>query len=115
MWLGDRPDDLQLPLYALALPETPSALVFAQLKRGEHKFDGLAAAEGLMPRVKLPEMEWPEQLANWRQTIDKIWNEFQQGRADVDPKDNGKPCATCHLHGLCRVYDSAIQPDEETE
>jgi probable DNA repair protein len=113
VWTGERPDNLQLPLYAVALPETPSAIVFAQLKRGEHKFDGLAAAEGLMPRVKPPEQGWGAQLSEWRATIQHIWREFQEGRADVDPKENGKPCVRCHLHSLCRVYDTTIHPDAE--
>ena len=95
------------------MPETPSAIVFAQLKRGEHKFDGLAAAEGLIPGVKVPQQGWDAQLTEWRETITKIWNEFQEGRADVDPKDNGKPCGQCHLHSLCRVYDTTIHPDGE--
>jgi len=114
VWAGERPDNLQLPLYAVALPETPSAIVFAQLKRGEHKFDGLAAADGLMPGVKAPQQGWDAQMTEWRETIIKIWNEFQEGRADVDPKDNGKPCGQCHLHSLCRVYDTTIHPDGES-
>ncbi|MFN0101703.1 MAG: PD-(D/E)XK nuclease family protein [Bryobacteraceae bacterium] len=113
VWSGERPDNLQLPLYAVALPETPSAIVFAQLKRGDHKFDGLAAADGLIPRVKSPDQGWDTQLSEWRATIQRIWSEFQTGRADVDPKDSGKPCATCHLHSLCRVHDTGLRPDAE--
>lgn len=110
VWSGDRPDNLQLPLYTIALPETPSAVVFAQLKRGEHKFDGLAAAPDLMPGVKPPPEGWDVQLREWRKVIGRIWGEMQAGRADVDPKDGGKPCATCHLHSLCRIYDTSVHP-----
>jgi ATP-dependent helicase/nuclease subunit B len=105
VWSGERPDNLQLPLYAVTLPETPSAIVFAQLKRGEHKFDGLAARDGLVPGVKRPEQGWDAQLTEWREIIAKIWSEFEEGRADVEPKDGGKPCCQCHLHSLCRIYD----------
>ncbi len=111
VWEGERPDNLQLPLYAVALPETPSAIVFAQLKRGDHKFDGLAAAEGLVPGVKPAPQGWEAQIAEWRRTITKIWKEFQDGRADVDPKDGGRPCANCHLHSLCRIYDTESAPE----
>jgi hypothetical protein len=45
--------------------------------------------------------------------VTKIWNEFKDGRADVDPKDGGKPCANCHLQPLCRVYDMGLPPQEE--
>jgi ATP-dependent helicase/nuclease subunit B len=110
VWAGERPDNLQLPLYAVALPETPSAIVFAQMKRGEHKFDGLAADAGLLPGVKPPPQGWQQQLEDWREVINRIWAEFQSGRADVDPKDGGKPCAQCHLHSLCRVYDTSLHP-----
>ncbi|MBL8239057.1 MAG: PD-(D/E)XK nuclease family protein [Bryobacterales bacterium] len=113
VWSGERPDNLQLPLYAVALPETPSAIVFAQMKRGEHKFDGLAAAPGLMPGVKPPPQGWDAQLAEWRTVIARIWKEFTEGRAEVDPKEGGKPCRQCHLHSLCRVYDMAISLDAE--
>jgi probable DNA repair protein len=109
-WSGDRPDNLQLPLYALALPQPPSAIVFAQLKRGEHKFEGLAAREGLFPGVKPPPQGWEQQLADWRGVISAIWAEFQAGRADVAPKDGGSPCAHCHLHSLCRIYETDLQP-----
>lgn len=116
VWAGPRPDNLQLPLYALALPETPSAIAFAQLKRGNHKFDGLAAAEGLLPNVKPPkDADWGTQLAAWRTVVDTIWAEFQSGRAGIDPKNNGKPCVRCHLHSLCRIYDTAALPDSESD
>jgi len=105
VWSGERPDNLQLPLYAITLPETPSAIAFAQLKRGEHKFDGFGAREGLMPGVKPPPQGWDQQLTEWRETIARIWSEFEEGRAVVDPKDGGKPCEQCHLHSLCRIYD----------
>lgn len=113
VWEGERPDNLQLPLYAVALPETPGAIVFAQLKRGEHKFDGYGSAKEMLPGVKVPEAGWDAQLDEWRGTVTKIWNEFKDGRADVDPKDGGKPCANCHLHSLCRVYDTGLPPQEE--
>jgi probable DNA repair protein len=109
-WEGDRPDNLQLPLYAIGLAEPPAAIAFAQVKAGEHKFDGLAAAENLLPGVTVPEHDWSQQLAEWRAVINKIWAEFQSGRADVDPKGSGAPCARCHLHSLCRIYDTNLAP-----
>ncbi|MBI2688658.1 MAG: PD-(D/E)XK nuclease family protein [Acidobacteria bacterium] len=115
VWAGERPDNLQLPMYAAAMPKTPAAIAFAQLKRGEHKFDGLGAAKDLLPGVK--ESDWAAQLEEWRAVIRKIWAEFQAGRADIDPKEDGKPCGQCHLHSLCRIYDSGPMPaggDDET-
>ena len=31
------------------------------------------------------------------------------------PKDGGKPCRNCHLHSLCRVYDTGLTSSEEDE
>jgi probable DNA repair protein len=110
VWAGDRPDNLQLPLYAIGLAEPPAAIAFAQVKAGEHKFEGLAAAKDLLPGVTVPAHDWSQQLAEWRAVINRIWAEFQSGRADVDPKDGGTPCTLCHLHSLCRVYDTNQVP-----
>jgi ATP-dependent helicase/nuclease subunit B len=106
-WAGERPDDLQLPLYAVSAEEPPAAIAFAQLKPGACKFDGLAEEEGLLPGVKPPkELSWEEQLAAWRETIELLWDEFAAGRADVDPKDDYAPCGQCHLQAMCRVAES---------
>ena len=112
VWAGERPDNLQLPLYAIAMPETPSAIVFAQLKRGEHKFDGLGSVKDLLPGVKPGDVEWPAQLEAWRGVVRRIWREFQEGHAAIDPKDAGKPCGQCHLQPLCRIRDTGAVIEE---
>jgi hypothetical protein len=48
----------------------------------------------------------------WRARIEKLAAEFAQGRAEVAP--TWKACASCHLHGLCRV-PGALDTDEEEE
>lgn len=41
-WLGERPDEPQLPLYAVTAKEEVSAVAFAKLKRGGMKFSGFS-------------------------------------------------------------------------
>ena len=49
-WAGARPDEPQLPLYAVTHRQPVAALTFARLKRGDKfGFEGLAAVAGLLP------------------------------------------------------------------
>jgi hypothetical protein len=40
-------------------------------------------------------------IALWSRRIEKLAQEFADGRAAVDPTLHA--CRSCHLHGLCRV------------
>jgi ATP-dependent helicase/nuclease subunit B len=87
-WDGDRPDEPQLPIYAVTADPTPAAVAFAQVRRG--------ACEWVSAPVPLEE---------WREVMGKLAQELRDGRAVVDPKDGGKPCEFCHLQTLCRVAE----------
>ena len=65
--------------------------------------------------MRAPQQGWDAQMAEWREVITRIWKEFEDGRADVDPKDNGRPCGQCHLHSLCRVYDLGIHSGDSEQ
>jgi ATP-dependent helicase/nuclease subunit B len=103
-WEGARPDDPQLPLYALAAPEELAAVAFAKLKPGEMRFMGWSRAEQLLPRVEIYR-EWPKLLAEWQLHAEALGKAFADGDAHVDPKDPLKTCRRCDLHTLCRVYE----------
>ena len=122
-WIGDRPDDPQLPLYALAMGDAVAAVAFARLKAGEFGFSGLAREEGLIPGV--PSVEghrgvarvagsWEELLAQWRASTDDLATRFARGESAVDPKRGLASCRHCELHPLCRVHErlGALAPDE---
>ena len=112
-WLGDRPDDVQLPLYALHPPaEDLEGLVFANLVIAEDKrrFQGLVrnATETLLPNiqgiaslVKHPLTQ--EQLDAWRTTLTALAQEFLRGEAAVRPKKFPDTCKHCGMQALCRV------------
>ncbi|MBM3561492.1 MAG: hypothetical protein FJX53_16785, partial [Alphaproteobacteria bacterium] len=48
-WLGERPGDPQLPLYAVNAGAGLGAVAFARIRRGDMRFDGLARTEDALP------------------------------------------------------------------
>ncbi len=115
-WLGPRPDDAQLPLYALALgaAQEVRAVAFASLKVGELGFAGLARDEGLLPGVGTVAQHrsagrhaasWDELVALWRRELAALGDEFARGEARVDPKRGLATCRGCDLRALCRVHE----------
>jgi RecB family exonuclease len=128
-WFGDRPDDVQLPLYALAAEEDVSAVAFARLKVGELRFLGVARDEGLLPDVPSVAAErsakkagtWEKLLDLWRDNIARLGEDFASGDAAVDPKRLLVTCERCDLKPLCRVHErlgalaEAEEPLDEDE
>jgi probable DNA repair protein len=113
-WAGERPDDVQLPLYATSAVEgSVEGLAFGRIKPAKIEFCGrlrsatttlfenLDGRNGLM-RDPLTE----EQMAVWRKLIVQLSEDFLAGRAAVNPKDLAKTCGRCHLHAVCRIYEN---------
>jgi RecB family exonuclease len=103
-WEGPRPDDPQLPLYAVAAPEELAAVTFAKLRPGEMRFMGYSRAEQLLPKVELYR-DWQKLLADWKKDAEALGQAFAAGDAHVDPKEELKTCRRCDLQTLCRVYE----------
>lgn len=123
-WAGDRPDEPQLPLYAVTHPEPVAAVTFARLKRGkDFGFAGLAESEDILPdtaafdqdrRAKrfvseqdgqtgaMP-LSWEGMFANWRGVLENLANEFRRGTASVSPK--ARACDWCDQQPLCRIHE----------
>jgi probable DNA repair protein len=113
-WEGERPDEPQLPAYAVGRePPLPvAALMFAQLRPGKgFGLKGAAAHDGIAPNVKAAD-HWDVQLAAWRTTLDKLAEDFRHGDARVDPKEFPRTCEYCGLTALCRVHEQGIAPAE---
>ncbi len=102
-WFGDRPDEPQLPLYAVSHQDPLGAVLFGQLRAGETVFKGYAAADGLVPGVKARDLD--SEVGEWRRVLDRLGADFRAGVANVDPK---KPatCRHCTLLALCRFSES---------
>lgn len=121
-WLGERPDDPQLPLYAVTRDADVAGIGFGVLKRGpEFGYRGLARDENVLPDTPafadsrqarqlagadaLP--AWTALLDGWRDTLDGLARRFRDGDARVAPK-TPQTCRYCEQHALCRIYEQAI-------
>jgi ATP-dependent helicase/nuclease subunit B len=116
-WRGERPDNPQLPIYALLLPQALVAVAYGKINAAECGFVAEAERGGIFKRGgQRTKMEGMASLAAlmsvWSQRIEKLAAEFAAGRAAVDPTP--RACQSCHLHGLCRV-PSALDMSEDRE
>ena len=115
-WLGERPDEPQLPLYLVATEPDAVAIAFAQVKAGDMKFAALAADETLLPvRKSLPDIGWDAQVAAWRKVLARLATQFAAGEAAVQPKNPRTTCRNCDLQPLCRIHErlGALVPDQD--
>lgn len=111
-WFTDRPEEPQLPLYALLDPDQTFGISFAQVHTGEAMFKGVSETAMGMSGIKLiPEIKkstalsWAEQLTQWSAVLTQLSQDFYCGDAKVDPKDPPKTCDWCSLKPLCRIHE----------
>lgn len=101
-WLGDRPRDVQLPLYATMLPQPPAALVLAVLRPERIAYAGLweppKAFPGRPARGELAEL-----IEGWRTAIGQLVDEFAAGDVRIFAADR-EPAAGPYAP-LTRVYE----------
>jgi len=115
-WLGERPDEPQLPLYLVATEPEAVAIAFAQVKAGEMKFTALAADETLLPVKKsLPDIGWDAQVGEWRRVLARLATEFAAGEAAVQPKNPRTTCRNCDVQPLCRIHERLGAPHSDQE
>jgi ATP-dependent helicase/nuclease subunit B len=112
-WQGERPDDPQLPLYALSAAEDIAALAYAKLQAGGMKYMGFARAKdkGFVAEAK----DWNALVGGWKQSLEALGAGFAAGEARVDPKNLLQTCRYCDLQPLCRVYERLNPLGEEGE
>jgi probable DNA repair protein len=99
-WYGERPDDAQMPLYAVAIATPPQALAYAVLNADGCRLEGVSTEPQIMAGIEVIE-EWEAQRGEWRGVIERLAADFAAGRAQVDP--TREACSDCHLHSLCRI------------
>jgi ATP-dependent helicase/nuclease subunit B len=115
--MGPRPDEPQLPLYALS-QEDVAAVAFGQIKVGKMQFKGISREPGLIPKVttidkdrsgpaKQYDRGWPQLVDGWRTELDAAGRGFMGGDARVDPKRGRDTCKTCDQHTFCRIAEKA--------
>lgn len=112
-WDGERPDEPQLPLYALISEPAPAALAFAGVRRGALKFQGESSrANAIDGLVEVD--SWPQRIEEWRRVLTQLAGEFREGRAEVAPK-TPRTCGLCDLHGLCRIHELAPVQEQDND
>jgi probable DNA repair protein len=112
-WEGERPDDPQLPLYALAYqPNELKALTFAKVTTEKMKWLGYQAEPGgILPSTRSnqnPPRNLSELIDEWRSVLTQLANDFAAGRAFVAPKDYPKTCEHCRQRLFCRLNPAAL-------
>jgi probable DNA repair protein len=117
-WFGERPDEPQLPVYALATDDMGNGqvagLAFGVLRPGERGYRGLGDGTELAPGVKnvassklhgaREATDWEAHKALWRQRLKGLAEAYLRGDARVDPKIPGATCRYCGLQPLCRIH-----------
>ena len=113
VWLDERPDDAQLPLYAQLYPHPQiEGLVFANVIPADDKrgFRGLVrnAQQTLLPDLSprnalVTQPLTADQLLAWRSELASLASDFLRGHAAVNPKNYPATCEYCGLESLCRV------------
>jgi ATP-dependent helicase/nuclease subunit B len=113
-WQGERPEDPQLPLYALSAKEDVSAVAYAKLRTGAMRFMGFSREKDAIPKVKAAE-NWATLFEGWRKELEALGQGFAAGDARVDPKKLLATCRYCDLQPLCRVYERVNALEESGE
>lgn len=111
-WFSERPGEPQLPLYCIIDPKI-TGISFAELYPDNLQFKGISqkplAISSIKPIDEVRQSDvtnWPGQIAQWQTVLTKLGDDFYQGVADVNPKNINDTCNQCHLHSLCRIYES---------
>ena len=126
MWAGDRPQEPQLPLYAVfGGVEGLHDVLFAQVSNEKPKF--ISAVFGSRPDL-FPEKPGAKIAARidaedcfrtireqWEIGLRTLAREFQDGLATVTPIDPPGTCKFCEYPSLCRIAEStaAVVPAED--
>lgn len=106
-WEGPRPDQPQLPLYAVTSDiASVGGIAYARLKKGDCKIideprgiiGGRARDVGSATKCTL-------EMAEWRIALEGLADEIEEGFAVADPKRGATTCRNCDLQCLCRIYE----------
>ena len=121
-WFDERPEDPQLPLYAVSSVADIGGLAFARIKHGEMAYIGLTKEADVLPKTKAytdsryaREFEtWDALFSNWKDVLSSLAVAFREGDAKVNPKNAGA-CRYCDLHAFCRIYEKQLVFKDEVE
>jgi probable DNA repair protein len=113
-WLGERPDEPQLPLYTvLSQPFPIAAVAFANVRLGEDQpLKGYESRKGVLPSAsKLKTDSLDAQIDSWRKVLTALAEDFHHGDARVAPKQYPSTCRYCKQRLLCRLDLVTLEAD----
>ena len=119
-WAGDRPDEPQVPMYAvLGGSEDLGGVAFGQVRVGkEMAMPGLVRGDGVLPPAKQPHMEggsFEGEVDRWKEVLDRLATQFAEGDVRIRPKSYPKTCQYCAQRLLCRLDASLLEEEDEEE
>ena len=113
-WFDERPEGIQLAVYAHALEGTSDepirALAYAQVKAGDIDVAGIVEDASLWPALasgrsrRLPHADWQGALEELRESVVALARDIRAGVADVSPRAPSI-CTYCGMHSLCRIRE----------
>lgn len=126
---GERPDEPQLPAYAVLMRDTPApnaslrGVAFASLQAKQLGFkiihslsQTFSTADPKNRKPRAPILETEEELLSrveqWDHTLTQLADHFRAGDASVDPKIPGVTCTYCAQGIFCRVKETEIAPED---
>ena len=111
-WMGDRPTQPQLPLYAHTLKKDCAGISFALVRTDEPGFLGLAkseAVDGISTNIAKASSgaaeSWDGMQSHWQRVLEALAQAFLDGSAAVDPPDINSSCSYCGLQSVCRIAE----------
>ncbi len=124
-WNGDRPDEPQLPLYAVCgNVENLSGVLFAKIRAGETGFDGRVRdaraqlfADLSLKKKLVTDPFTPSMRDRWSRALHTLAQEFLDGDSAVSPREP-EVCRSCPLPALCRKAECNLADtgaDEEND
>jgi len=115
-WFDDRPDDLQLPLYQIAVSadtdQSVSATLIFQLNAenigliSPLELTDFGADVKVSKQAKFFEGGWPALQDYWNKSIHALAEEFESGLIAVAPTRGTTTCQYCELGPLCRIAET---------
>lgn len=87
-WLGDRPEQPQIPLYVLCSDTPVAAATFAVINVAQQQFVGFSQSPDLLPGIPPPGRKnepesWDALLDQWQQSLTTLATEFKTAYAPV--------------------------------
>ncbi len=121
-WMGERLDQPQLPVYAVAGAAAAGmgkvdGIAFGGVRVGKTgmKLEGLAATAALLKAKPRKDFDFADQLEVWHHDLDRLATAFADGDASVDPKEYPATCDRCRQRMLCRVDAAALLQMEDLD